>query len=639
LLSSIKRFPPEKEASWDCELSVVECALGWSEGLSTLCNAGYRTDFAFEVAIFRNDVPSAKLMMGSDILITEHHLQRVSNIHNSRLTDLHKDVLEWTVDTLFTRRTELRKLAIAKLPASFLEDLRLDMSRPPDSISSRLVEELEGIGITVPPPLHPTSAPLFHSFDISSGAAGRLARLLVRAGFDEIDSLDRYGKTPLDEAFRRLFTVRSRHWSIDTCNRIVWMIRHGACVNRDLGIAATSVRPLFALACLYSTNYNEGRRWTQWHWENDEEFQEMLETLKTAANPNPLDNTELRHLMLDLLGLESDWSETGSSSVSDAGSYVSRGGSAPTIVGGFNNRRPSSTSGSLPDNDEEESESDEEALKSDEWHGPRFSARQSRFKRPPRDLIFEVARRDPNIEDDCECYCSTSGCLPIHMISVLGGFDTIKTWPQIQDDIFDWIDDCGASPDQTRKYMAGACRLEVFSRLGMAHTCCRMNTSFRCANLSEEARMELQEEDTELNTQLELIMAAFDAVLAHQKHQLAESIWELWWRKLDTILQPLLPWERGLQYCDMSPKDTVLSRLLQLRELRHGVALKRMGYADDVGFLEVIKDHIPALLGVCLEEQNAVPLRVFVGVEDRVGSWKGRDVCLVRRRVKRRRSF
>jgi len=100
------------------------------------------------------------------------------------------------------------------------------------------------------------------------------------------------------------------------------------------------------------------------------------------------------------------------------------------------------------------------------------------LQRAPWSLITEVARRDLELEDDCNCYCSVNGCFPIHMISIMAGYGSIKTWVQIQNDIFDWISDSSATYQKSRKYVAAACRLEVFSRLGMAHTCCRRNTEF-----------------------------------------------------------------------------------------------------------------------------------------------------------------
>jgi len=44
-----------------------------------------------------------------------------------------------------------------------------------------------------------------------------------------------------------------------------------------------------------------------------------------------------------------------------------------------------------------------------------------------RDLIWEVAQRDLELEDDCDCYCSSSGCLPTHMIPALDRNGAIKS--------------------------------------------------------------------------------------------------------------------------------------------------------------------------------------------------------------------
>ncbi|KAK0631227.1 hypothetical protein B0T14DRAFT_207 [Immersiella caudata] len=629
---SIRRFPPADEGSWECELSIVECAIGWPEGLSMLCNAGYSVKLAFEVVILRNDVSSAEVMIESDFPITKHHLRSISKKHNPLgMTELHKRLIDWTVSTLTTRRMELQRLATTKLPARILTELGLVVTRPPDSIAARLVEELESIGISIPSILHATTAPVFHCFSAFTGGSGRLYRLLYGAGFNEIDAWDRSGKTPLDIALGHLFTNRTHHWPLSACKYIVRMIRHGACVTRALHLGGTRVRPLFALACLYSTNYNDKRRWTQWNWGDDEDFLEMLEALKTVGKPGNqyIENVQVRDLLWDL-GLKSDGSPIGSSSASYASSYTSRGASAPTVLGESKSSETSFTSGSPPDSDEESG--------SDATFDPNTSGLRSRFQRAPRGLISVVARRDRNLEDDCECYCSTNGCLPIHMISVLGGYSTIKTWARIQDDVFDWIDDCDASFDQARKYVAAACRLEVFSRLGMAHTCCRMNALFQCSHQSEETKMELREEDSDFNDQLELIMVAFNALLARHKHWPAASIWAQWWRKLDPMLPPLLPWERGLQYCSLPTSGDDLSRLLDLREMRHAVALRRMGYPKNADFLDVIKDHLPGLLNACSEEPTAIRIRRYV-IEERVGTWKGRDIRLKTRRIRRRRSF
>lgn len=122
------------------------------------------------------------------------------------------------------------------------------------------------------------------------------------------------------------------------------------------------------------------------------------------------------------------------------------------------------------------------------------------LQRAPWSLITEVARRDLELEDDCNCYCSVNGCFPIHMISIMAGYGSIKTWVQIQNDIFDWISDSSATYQKSHRYVAAAYRLEVFSRLGMVHTCCRRNTEFLCVDVSDDTRVELQEEDFDYKT-------------------------------------------------------------------------------------------------------------------------------------------
>ncbi|KAK3369420.1 heterokaryon incompatibility protein-domain-containing protein [Lasiosphaeria ovina] len=221
------------------------------------------------------------------------------------------------------------------------------------------------------------------------------------------------------------------------------------------------------------------------------------------------------------------------------------------------------------------------------------------FPRAPQYLIREVARHDDNLEDDCKCYCSTNGCTPIHMFSVLAGFSAVKTWAQIQDDIFSWIYDTDASYQQR-------CR-----RLGMAHTCCRRDTHFICVDLDEDTRQELREEDANFKAQLDLIMSAFDAVMAQVSRKPLRSVWWRWWSQLDRILPPLLPWERGLQYCPLKPAmpSDQRSALLETREIRQFLVLKRKGYSKHVDFLDVIKDHLTQLLGVCLDEQYVVEVR------------------------------
>ena len=98
---------------WKATLSVVECALGWPVGLTTLCNTGYRADLAFEGAIIRNDRTSAEAMMAFDIIIDNQFLHGIAtNVRiagSSEITELHREVMVWAVNSLHTRRVDLRQ--------------------------------------------------------------------------------------------------------------------------------------------------------------------------------------------------------------------------------------------------------------------------------------------------------------------------------------------------------------------------------------------------------------------------------------------------------------------------------------------------------------------------------------------------
>lgn len=650
----MRQFPPEDEATWKSELTIVECALGWREGLTTLCNAGYRANRAFEIVIFRGDSFSATAMMGSDINIDGDFLNSIAHRHSDAdgTPEIHRAIITWAANCLRIRRIELQDLALAKLPVVITEALSLNTTQPPDSISGKLIEELKGIGIAIPRLLIPTNEPVFHSFRKTAGAAIHLAEALYEAKFCDIDALNLRGQTPLEVAFTELFDSRCDRWPESFFPAILWMMRHGSPVHRPL--EPQKVRPLFALACLYGTDYNYRHRFTEWCWENDETMERLHTKLERVADDDePMNLAKFWDLFTDSDSeSSSDWEssldwesfalriDAESSHIWDEDMFpdaVEHAGDSRSYISGdrsisFPASRRSTRS--VVDEPSEHESSDSELDGSIRYRG--------RLQRAPHDaphnLISEVAQHDLELEDDCDCYCSINGCFPTHMITVLKPYGSIKSWIQIQDEIFSWIHDCGASYHQSHRYIAAACRLEVFSRLGMAHTCCRRDVLFHCVHLSDDTRLELQEEDADSKMQLDLIMEVFDAAIKRYTWWSLRYLWARWWRKLDAILPPLLPWERGLQYCVLQsemPSDA-RSPLLQLRELRHAVILKGLGYKGDVDFLDVIKDHVPVLLDL------AAPLRITPNV--RVGPARSRERPVHSRpardnRFTRRRSF
>jgi hypothetical protein len=172
------------------------------------------------------------------------------------------------------------------------------------------------------------------------------------------------------------------------------------------------------------------------------------------------------------------------------------------------------------------------------------------------EMIGLVARScDPTQRDSCRCSCSSGGCLPLHKfrngISVepLVGERPYwtefipKRWADVSESVLSWIQSCHLDDDQAREYLRDACKLEVFTRLGMAHTCCEFDgngpRSFefpRRRTRDPGTQEELREEDEELSGQLDAIMEAYDKALATRGGTIGE-FWEWWW----TTLEPLLP--------------------------------------------------------------------------------------------------
>ena len=103
----------------------------------------------------------------------------------------------------------------------------------------------------------------------------------------------------------------------------------------------------------------------------------------------------------------------------------------------------------------------------------------------PRGLGLEDAlhlfgiRCSATLGDGCECFRSSAGCLPVHMLlrcANVGLGD--NAWPSgnpPESDLRDLGFLCGLgglSDEERELYHLEICRLDAFERLGMAHTCC-----------------------------------------------------------------------------------------------------------------------------------------------------------------------
>jgi hypothetical protein len=169
---------------------------------------------------------------------------------------------------------------------------------------------------------------------------------------------------------------------------------------------------------------------------------------------------------------------------------------------------------------------------------------------------------NPVQRDSCRCSCSLGGCLPLHKFRNGIALDSQfsrqhprtgwipKRWTTVSDTIRSWIHDCHMDESQAREYLRDACRLEVFTRLGMAQTCCifegdhgQFPSGFPTRQERDpETCRELEDEDAELRKQLEAIMEAYDKALEMCGWRIDE-FWDWWWSTVQRLL-PEMPAEQ-----------------------------------------------------------------------------------------------
>ncbi|KAL8376061.1 hypothetical protein RB595_007261 [Gaeumannomyces hyphopodioides] len=192
---------------------------------------------------------------------------------------------------------------------------------------------------------------------------------------------------------------------------------------------------------------------------------------------------------------------------------------------------------------------------------------------------------DATVADGCVCYCSSSrecsargscasrgccspaGCRPHCMFRMLTGKTptsslhgdglarvSAATLHRSRNRLLhQWGRWCGISGMDREEYYLRACRLELFERLDMAHTCClsRMGTGDQgllrrrvCPDEDEQA--EMREEDEESARQLEAMMREYrlarwryrGSPLYARKGRNGSAVcfWDLWWGAVDVVL-------------------------------------------------------------------------------------------------------
>ena len=604
VLQYSNKFPPPDETRQsEYTFNIVECAIGWQCGLVTLAEAGYQIDGALRLTIFRKDLGSLQTLLSSKSYLPNSSLKFTLGLncetkshcthkgHHFTSTHYHssfkQEVMKHFVNAIKSRRERLLNLALSKLSETAVRSLNLDSSRLLDTDAPTIADMLRKDGIKLPVCLIPDKTPVFHSFRISCVHGGiQLANILYETGFTEVDAPDDEGMTPLQRLVERSTCVRP---SGPEALAIRWLVEHGADVNKSFG--RNRLPLIFVITSTYSSY--KISPWHEydfiwWRWSSDNSLHQLrLEDSTGSGKRCSLGMHST--LITDPAIYFADGSDSGDE----------RGEPKPS---GCDHGHDDSNDSDNSDNDrnEESSDSGEAELNQRGDH------------------LSTVAKHSNIINDSCECHCSTKGCLPIHKLPLLRR-GSVKTWKQIQDDLFSWIEECDSLESQAGLYVEAACRLELFERLGMAHTCCertplsqglpRSSAGDKLAEMSQETRRELQAEDATSKEQLDLIMDAFKRAMKSRAAWPLWEFWQWWWKIVDVMLPPLLPWERGLQYC--RPKSSIprslMSRLLDISANRSQRLLEMAGYKD-MSFMDIIHKHLAEFLSDHQQETTHIRL-------------------------------
>lgn len=158
------------------------------------------------------------------------------------------------------------------------------------------------------------------------------------------------------------------------------------------------------------------------------------------------------------------------------------------------------------------------------------------------------------LTDSCSCWCSSNGCFPTGLILRSG---VKPNGAHHRGDIARLIRRRRWLCHLPRYSLSGlnikkqdftdVCRLEIFDRLGMGHTCC--NRYIRGRPLLLEERLEVQNEDRELKVILDAYLNLYLELLDSHEEKF-ETYWVAWW----VAIEEFLPFEWPDKANDLYPQ-------------------------------------------------------------------------------------
>lgn len=168
-------------------------------------------------------------------------------------------------------------------------------------------------------------------------------------------------------------------------------------------------------------------------------------------------------------------------------------------------------------------------------------------------IFQELHPKGVEQRDSCSCWCSTTGCTPVGIIlrQTLGPW---VTFAHRQRWLFNLPRYSSLGLSLGKDTFADICRLEIFDRLSMAHTCSHhqcdsynsnddYDSSNDCGDDGSSEQGEIQEEDYHLKQALDSYLELY-LCLHHTHEDRFESFWIAWW----VALEYFLPFETNSVY-------------------------------------------------------------------------------------------
>ena len=203
------------------------------------------------------------------------------------------------------------------------------------------------------------------------------------------------------------------------------------------------------------------------------------------------------------------------------------------------------------------------------------------------DRVFSLVTSSQT--DNCECFCSSAGCLPVHaLLKHMGIRSRQQDWPRDfwstwkdEQKVLDLWSQCSTTNPGKHSERSEICRLQIFDRLSMRHTCCTfiigglLNSWNNCyfsptiETIDDSERAQFQQEDAYSKKQLDEFMKLYYELNTKYQHQ-PEVFWETWWTVLEEIVPPV-NWAPGTRHMQVHEnvlpnEDQIEPMINQIRE-------------------------------------------------------------------------